>query len=64
MTRHLDLPSDEQAAAINADFLADRTNYTGWWDESGRPAPWPEDLDDWRPSPPEPITTEPGEPTF
>ena len=27
--------------------------HTGWWDEHGRPAPWPEDFfdpdSDWRP---------------
>ena len=27
--------------------------YTGWWDEHGRPAPWPDDFfdpdSDWRP---------------
>lgn len=50
MTRHPDLPDDEQAAAFNADFLARHTNYTGFWDETGQPAPWPNDLEDWRPS--------------
>lgn len=41
---------------------------TGWWDESGQPAPWPEDFfdhdTDWRPTshtPPEPA---PGEQPF
>jgi len=28
--------------------------YTGWWDEQGRPAPWPEDFFDpssgWQPA--------------
>ena len=26
--------------------------HTGWWDEHGRPAPWPDDFfdTDWRPS--------------
>jgi hypothetical protein len=50
MTRHPDLPTDDDTAAINADFLAGRINDTGWWDDLGRPAPRPDDLDDWRPS--------------
>ncbi len=36
--------------------------YTGWWDEHGQPAPWPEDFfnpdSDWRP------TLAPGEQPF
>jgi ketosteroid isomerase-like protein len=42
---------------------------TGWWDHTGQPAPWPEDLFDpdteWRPStdnPPAPLA--PGEQPF
>jgi hypothetical protein len=23
---------------------------TGFWDEPGRPAPWPDDIDEWRPA--------------
>lgn len=55
MSRHPALPADDEAAAINADFLAGRINHTGWWDDLGRPAPWPDDLDDWRPSSDNPI---------
>ena len=42
---------------------------TGWWDEHGHPAPWPEDFLDpnngWRPGP-GPLTTpfNPEEPPF
>jgi hypothetical protein len=25
------------------------TDETGFWDEHGRPAPWPQDIDDWTP---------------
>jgi len=64
MTRHPDLPTDQQAAATNADFFAGRINDTGWWDENGRPAPWPDDLDDWRPSSNEPTTHQPGAQPF
>lgn len=37
---------------------------TGFWDENGNPAPWPEDIDEWRPVTGEPITLEPGEEPF
>jgi hypothetical protein len=43
---------------------------TGWWDDNGVPAPWPEDFLDpdsgWRPAGggAEPLTREPGEPLF
>jgi hypothetical protein len=42
---------------------------TGWWDEHGVPAPWPEDFLDpnsgWRPGTGLPVTTlEPGQPPF
>jgi hypothetical protein len=42
--------------------------YTGWWDEHGRPAPWPDDFTDpdtdWRPDTDEPPTLAPGEQPF
>jgi hypothetical protein len=50
MTRHPDLPDDDEVAAINADFRAGRIDFTGFHDNLGRPAPWPDDLDDWSPS--------------
>jgi hypothetical protein len=39
---------------------------TGWWDDHGAPAPWPEDfLDgDWRPVTYPPSPPQPGEPPF
>ena len=42
---------------------------TGWWDEHGQPAPWPEDFFDhdsgWHPTGcQDPITPEPGQPPF
>ena len=42
---------------------------TGWWDDNGVPAPWPDDFDDnspWRPAGAhdEPVTRDPGEPVF
>ncbi len=46
--------------------------YTGWWNEHGQPAPWPDDfpdtLDDpdteWRPSTNNPTVLAPGEQPF
>lgn len=37
---------------------------TGSWDDLGRPAPWPDDFEQWRPSSNEPITPEPGQNPF
>lgn len=51
-----DLPDTDQRAALNAALAATGTE-TGFWDEHGIPAPWPDDIDDWRPvtSPPSPF---------
>lgn len=37
---------------------------TGFWDDHGRPAPWPDDIDEWRPAVHDPVTPRPGEPPF
>ena len=37
---------------------------TGWWDDDGRPAPWPDDINEWRPSTNERVTLQPGESPF
>jgi hypothetical protein len=37
---------------------------TGFWDEHGRPAPWPDDIDEWRPATDEPFTLEPAQEPF
>jgi hypothetical protein len=37
---------------------------TGFWDDHGRPAPWPDDFDEWSPTTTEPITPKPGQPPF
>lgn len=40
---------------------------TGWWNEHGDPAPWPEDHHEWPPAPiitDQPHTLEPGQPPF
>ena len=53
------IPDPHQRAALNAALLASGTD-TGFWDEHGRPAPWPDDIDEWRPTTGEPTTPEPG----
>jgi hypothetical protein len=37
---------------------------TGFWDDQGRPAPWPDDLDEWSPTSSEPLTPEPDQQPF
>ena len=49
-------PTDE--ALLEAD------HETGFWDDHGRPAPWPDDIDEWRPATHEPVTLGPGEQPF
>lgn len=40
------IPDLAEREALNAALLADGTE-TGFWDSHGRPAPWPDDIDDW-----------------
>jgi hypothetical protein len=37
---------------------------TGFWDERGNPAPWPDDITQWRLATAEPNTLQPGEQPF
>ena len=62
--RHPDIPDPDERAALNAALFTTGAD-TGFWDDLGRPAPWPDDIDEWRPtSSSEPITLEPGEQDF
>ena len=63
MTRHPDLPDAAERAALNTALHATGAE-TGFYDEYGRPAPWPDDIDDWRPATGQPLTTEPGAQPF
>jgi len=63
MNRHSDLPDADERARLNAALFATGAE-TGFWDDQGRPAPWPDDIDDWEPATTDPITPEPGQPTF
>ena len=56
-----DIPTRADREARNAALLATGTE-TGFWDDHGRPAPWPDDIDQWAPTSTEPTTHEPGQP--
>jgi len=57
------IPAPGQRAELNQRLLSAGAD-TGFWDDHGRPAPWPDDIDQWRPSTAEALTTEPGEQPF
>jgi hypothetical protein len=61
MTRPI--PDPAERATLNAALLAAGTE-TGFWDEHGRPAPWPDDIDEWRPATTEPTDHKPAEQPF
>ncbi len=48
-----DLPDAQERASLNAALLATGAE-TGFWDDNGRPAPWPHDIEDWTPYQPDP----------
>jgi hypothetical protein len=58
--RDLALPDAAERTRLNAGLLADGHD-SGFWDENGVPAPWPDDIDEWRPTSSEPVTRQPGE---
>ena len=57
------IPGPEQRAELNRQLIASGLD-TGFWDNHGRPAPWPDDIDEWRPSSSEPFTPEPATQPF
>jgi hypothetical protein len=60
---HAAIPDPAQRAKLNRQLHATGAD-TGFWDDQGRPAPWPDDIDEWRSSSSEPITTERGQHPF
>jgi hypothetical protein len=54
------IPGPADRAVLNAALHATGAD-TGFWDDHGHPAPWPDDIDKWRPATGEPITRQPGE---
>jgi hypothetical protein len=63
VTGDLALPNPTERAARNADLTATGTE-TGFWDNHGRPAPWPDDIDQWQPDTSEHTIKKPGQPLF
>jgi hypothetical protein len=51
------IPDPEQRTALDAALLATGHD-SGFWDEHGRPAPWPDDIDEWSPATSEPVNPE------
>ena len=41
-----DFPDADERAQLNAAFAATAAE-TGFWDDRGTPAPWPDDIEDW-----------------
>lgn len=42
------IPDATERARLNAALLAG-TAESGFWDDHGVPAPWPDDIEDWTP---------------
>ena len=62
-TPHPEIPTPAECDALNAALFATGAE-TGFWDDQGRPAPWPDDIDQWRPETGEHTTREPGQQPF
>jgi len=64
-SRRQDDPRHQHDLAYPRDrALLDAGQETGFWDDNGRPAPWPHDIDEWRPTGYPRVSPEPGEPAF
>jgi hypothetical protein len=57
-TPHPEIPDPAQRQALNA-ALTTTGAETGFWDDHGRPAPWPDDIEQWTCATSEPTTSEP-----
>jgi hypothetical protein len=57
-----EFPDRAEREALNAALLAAGAE-TGFWDDYGRPAPWPDDIDEWAPDTGR-FDPERGQPTF
>ena len=59
----LTVPGPAERARLNVAHAATGIE-TGFWDDDGRPAPWPDDIDEWTPCTSKPATPRPEEPPF
>ena len=57
------IPDPAEHAARNTALHAENVE-TGWCNDQGRPAPWPDDIDQWQPVTSDPTTGEPGQHPF
>jgi hypothetical protein len=57
------IPDPTERATLNAALHATGTD-TGFWDDHDRPAPWPDDINEWKPSTSQPLTHEPAQQPF
>ena len=57
------IPDPAERARRNAALHADNIE-TGLFDDHGRPAPWPDDIDQWQPETGELVTGQPGDQPF
>ena len=57
------IPQAAERTTLNAALLNHGTE-TGFWDEHGQPAPWPDDIDQWQPYNGGPTTRQPGDQPF
>ncbi|GAA2332772.1 hypothetical protein [Dactylosporangium salmoneum] len=60
---HPDIPTRAERQASNAALHTDHVE-TGFWEDDGRPAAWPDDIEDWTPGTYSPRTRDPGQPPF
>jgi hypothetical protein len=60
MTTTPQIPNAEHRAELDAALHVTGAD-TSFWDHHGRPAPWPDDIDEWRPTT---FTPEPGDRPF
>jgi hypothetical protein len=57
------IPDPDERAALNTALHLTGAD-SGFWDEHGIPAPWPDDINKWRPNTTEPVQPALGEPPF
>jgi hypothetical protein len=63
LTGDLTVPDPGERARLNATLHAENIE-TGFFDDQGRPAPWPDDIDQWQPETGEPNNHQPDQQPF